>query len=62
MVETGIEIDNLILLCRADSVSQDHKLVEKVKQNYDLSIIRKVGKKRSLWDSSAAFIIEETLY
>jgi hypothetical protein len=45
MVETGIDIDNLILLYRADSVSQNQKHVEKVEQYYDLSIIRKVEEK-----------------
>jgi hypothetical protein len=47
MVETGIDIDNLILLCRADSVSQNQKHVEKVEQFYDLSMIRKVEEKDS---------------
>jgi delta-aminolevulinic acid dehydratase/porphobilinogen synthase len=45
VVETDIDIDNLILLIITERASQNHKLVEKVKQNYDLNIIRKVEEK-----------------
>jgi len=38
LFETGNDIDDLMLLCRADITSKNQKLVEKVKRNYDLVI------------------------
>ena len=42
MFETGNDIDDLMLLCRADITSKNQKLVEKVKRNYDLVIVKMV--------------------
>ncbi len=42
MFETGNDIDDLMLLCRADITSKNQKLVEKVKRNYDLVIEKMV--------------------
>jgi poly(A) polymerase len=36
MFETGNDIDDLMVLCRADITSKNQKLIEQVKQNYDL--------------------------
>jgi poly(A) polymerase len=36
MFETGNDIDDLMLLCRADITSKNQRLIEQVKQNYDL--------------------------
>jgi poly(A) polymerase len=38
MFETGNDIDDLMALCRADITSKNQKLIEQVKQNYDLVI------------------------
>ncbi len=40
MFETGNDIDDLMLLCRADITSKNQKLIEKVKRNYDLVIAK----------------------
>jgi poly(A) polymerase len=50
MFETGNEIDNLMLLYLADNNSRNQKLVEKVKQNYDLIILRKMEEKVRIWN------------
>jgi poly(A) polymerase len=42
MFETGNDIDDLMLLCRADITSKNQELVEKVKRNYDLVIAKMV--------------------
>jgi putative nucleotidyltransferase with HDIG domain len=42
MFETGKDIDDLMLLCRADITSKNQELVEKVKRNYDLVIAKMV--------------------
>jgi poly(A) polymerase len=42
MFETGNDIDDLMLLCRADITSKNQKLVEKVSRNYDLVIAKMV--------------------
>jgi len=42
MFEAGNDIDDLMLLCRADITSKNQKLVEKVKRNYDLVIAKMV--------------------
>ena len=42
LFETGNDIDDLMLLCRADITSKNQKLVEKVKRNYDLVISKMV--------------------
>jgi putative nucleotidyltransferase with HDIG domain len=42
MFETGNDIDDLMLLCRADITSKNQKLVEKVSRNYDLVITKMV--------------------
>ena len=38
LFETGNDIDDLMALCRADITSKNQKLIEQVKQNYDLVI------------------------
>ncbi|RPI04261.1 MAG: HD domain-containing protein [Ignavibacteriae bacterium] len=40
MFETGNDIDDLMLLCRADITSKNQKLIEKVRRNYDLVIAK----------------------
>jgi len=40
MFETGNDIDDLMLLCRADITSKNQELVEKVRRNYDLVIAK----------------------
>ena len=42
MFETGNDIDDLMALCRADITSKNQKLIEQVKQNYDLVIKKMV--------------------
>ncbi len=42
MFEAGEEIDDLMMLCRADITSKNPKLVEQVKKNYDL-VMKKMG-------------------
>ena len=42
MFETGNDIDDLMLLCRADITSKNQNFVEKVKRNYDLVIEKMV--------------------
>jgi putative nucleotidyltransferase with HDIG domain len=42
MFETGNDIDDLMLLCRADITSKNQKLVEQVKRNYDLVLAKMV--------------------
>jgi poly(A) polymerase len=42
MFETGNDIDDLMVLCRADITSKNQKLIEQVKQNYDL-VIKKMA-------------------
>jgi putative nucleotidyltransferase with HDIG domain len=42
LFETGNDIDDLIALCRADITSKNQKLIEQVKQNYDL-VIKKMA-------------------
>ncbi len=42
MFDAGQDVDDLMLLCRADITSKNQKLVEKVKQNYDLVITKMV--------------------
>jgi len=42
MFETGNDIDDLMVLCRADITSKNQKLVEKVRRNYDLVITKMV--------------------
>jgi len=42
MFETGNDIDDLMALCRADITSKNQKLIEQVKQNYDL-VIKKMA-------------------
>jgi hypothetical protein len=42
MFETGNDIDDLMLLCRADITSKNQKLVEKVRRNYDLVLAKMV--------------------
>jgi poly(A) polymerase len=42
LFETGNDIDDLMALCRADSTSKNQKLIEQVKQNYDL-VIKKMA-------------------
>jgi len=42
MFETGNDIDDLMLLCRADITSKNQELIEKVKRNYDLVIAKMV--------------------
>jgi poly(A) polymerase len=39
-LKTGNDINDLMLLCRADITSKDQKLIEKVKRNYDLVIAK----------------------
>ena len=40
MFETGNDIDDLMVLCRADITSKNQKLIEKVKRNYDLVLVK----------------------
>jgi putative nucleotidyltransferase with HDIG domain len=40
MFEAGQDIDDLMLLCRADITSKNQKLVSQVKQNYDLVLVK----------------------
>jgi poly(A) polymerase len=42
MFDAGQDVDDLMLLCRADITSKNQKLVEQVKQNYDLVMIKMV--------------------
>jgi poly(A) polymerase len=42
LFETGNDIDDLMALCRADITSKNQKLIEQVKQNYDL-VIKKMA-------------------
>jgi putative nucleotidyltransferase with HDIG domain len=42
LFETGNDIDDLMTLCRADITSKNQKLIEQVKQNYDL-VIKKMA-------------------
>ncbi|MCX6120209.1 MAG: HD domain-containing protein [Ignavibacteriales bacterium] len=42
MFETGNDIDDLMVLCRADITSKNQKLVEHVKRNYELVITKMV--------------------
>ena len=42
MFDAGQDVDDLMLLCRADITSKNQKLVEKVRQNYDLVITKMV--------------------
>jgi putative nucleotidyltransferase with HDIG domain len=42
LFETGNDIDDLMTLCRADITSKNQKLVEQVKQNYDL-VLKKMA-------------------
>jgi poly(A) polymerase len=42
MFETGNDIDDLMLLCRADITSKNQKLIEQVKRNYYLVITKMV--------------------
>jgi poly(A) polymerase len=42
MFETGNDIDDLMVLCRAYITSKNQKLVDKVKRNYDLVITKMV--------------------
>ena len=42
MFETGNDVDDLMALCRADITSKNQKLIEQVKQNYDLVIKKMV--------------------
>ncbi len=42
LFETGNAIDDLMALCRADITSRNQKLIEQVKQNYDL-VIKKMA-------------------
>ncbi len=40
MFEAGQEVDDLMLLCRADITSKNQKLIDQVKRNYDLVITK----------------------
>ena len=42
MFETGNDIDDLMILCRADITSKNQKFIEKVRRNYDLVITKMV--------------------
>ncbi|MGD1045185.1 MAG: hypothetical protein ABR936_07645 [Bacteroidota bacterium] len=63
MFETSNDIDDLMLLCRADITSKNQKLVEKVKRNYDLVITKivEVEEKRRYQKLAVAYIIKEAL-